>query len=159
MSFCYTFVKSTTEPLSGFNERLAKMCQTEDNPITNFELAVVAGQPVVTLISELAEATQEDVDEDDTITLGELLPASEPMIVQVCQVEAAAPEQAKASEARLEKVYRRFQGDVIRNISAKGTIPVIIPVPDEKGAIVGHVAGLEEVLWIGVGLLDSTEET
>jgi len=156
MSYCYTLIKSPDEALSVFNNRLAKASQEPDNPITNFDVTVVSGQPVVTLISELVEATSEDVEGDADLTLGDLIPESEPMIVQTCQVEAATDELAKKSESRLEKIYRRFGGDVIRNVTAKGIVPIIVPVPDAKGAIIGHVAGTEEVLWAVVGI--ATEE-
>lgn len=158
MSYCYTFVKSPQESLSTFNKRLAEACQDDDNPITGFDLLVVSAQPVVTLSSEMTEVTEDDVAEDDTLTLGELVPESDPMIVQVCLVEAGSDEQAKSTEVRLDKVYKRYQGDVIRNVSARGLVPIVIPVPDATGKVIGHVAGTDEVVWIGVGLANAQED-
>lgn len=93
MSEAIICIKDPSETVKDFNKRLRDSC--EQAPVTDFELHVVDGQPMVSMFAGMVEAEQEDVDdaqaEGEELELGALIPEDDPVLVQVCEVAALVP--------------------------------------------------------------------
>ncbi len=100
MADARTLCRSDNERMQDFNKRLLATCQ--EMAVTKFDMEVVDGQPVVTLMVEEQEATQEDVDKDiaerqeskeageavegEPLALTDWIPVCEPLVVQIAKV-------------------------------------------------------------------------
>ncbi len=111
-----TLVQPPHEKMKDFNERLREVC--EQSPITSFEAVVVDGQPVITLMSEVMEATEEDVekakedDPEDDLKIGDMIPVDDTVLVQVSGVGAAG-EKASNTEHAHDVLNKRAGGEAI----------------------------------------------
>jgi hypothetical protein len=144
MADAVTLCKNPAEDMRSFNGRLRQECSSR--PVTNFDLMVVDGQPVVALLCEEVEATEEDAqdalseDPDSDLKVGDWIPAADPLVVQVSRVSCISEEQADKTEQRLDQIYDRAGGNVIRHIPASGQtyswIPDVgtIPIDPTTGA-------------------------
>lgn len=135
MADAVTIIRAPEEPMSKFNIRMLDVCK--EMPVTSAQLAVVDGQPCVTLFAEAVEAEQEDVEEAGeaaSIKVGDLIPAEEPVYVQVCPLHADNLEKAATSQKRMETLYKRAQGGVtaVLHASGKGVVRVQDPVTKKE---------------------------
>lgn len=136
MADAATVVKAPEESLKDFNKRLFVTCG--EFPITNVQLAVVDGQPVVTLFSESVEADEEDVQEaeeaGEKIAVGDLIPAEDPVVVQVCTLRAASIDDAQKSQRRMDMLYKRADGNVtgVLHASGRGLVTLVDPVTKKE---------------------------
>ncbi len=109
-----TLVKSSIEKMKEFNKRLRSAC--ESAPVTSFEVAVVDGLPVVTLISETHEADEEDVADakkfGDKIELGDVIPDDDTICVQVSGLSAVGDEAAN-TESVMDQLNDRAEGETL----------------------------------------------
>ena len=157
MAINYTLIRTPDEKASQFNARLKDACSSEADPITDFQLDVVDGLPVVTLISEMEEADEEDVEAakeaGDTLELGAEIPAGPALIVQVGRLMADTAKNATESAERIEKLLGSFGGDVLKQLVAKGTQQVITTVFDKDGKDSGlRFPIAQEVAYTAIGL-------
>lgn len=133
-------VKDPNENLKDFNARLKLKCKEAE--VTDVQLLVVDGQPVVILLAGQVEADADDVadanDAGETIKEGDLIPEDTPMIVQVCSVAALIPAStdpkgeegdAATSERRCDSICSRASDGIIKIINANGTYYDWIPDP------------------------------
>lgn len=126
-----SLVKAPEEQVSAFNQRLLSACG--DFPITSVQLVVIDGQPMVTLFSESVEADEEDVEEakeaGEEISVGDLIPTEDPVVVQVTQVRADSLDAAKKAQDRMETLYKRANGGVtsVLHASGKGLQKIVDP--------------------------------
>jgi hypothetical protein len=85
-----TLIKAPTIKMKDFNKELREACQ--EAPITDYHAAVVDGQPCIVLISNLVDATAEDVANAEAdgvpLKLGDPIPESDPLVVQVVALGA-----------------------------------------------------------------------
>jgi hypothetical protein len=121
MSDIALLVKTSNEKMSKYNERLAKACASA--PITAFQAEVVDGQPAVLLRSEMIEAGPEEVEQakQDGADLkeGDLIPESDPLLVQVARIGAFGEEGAKAEQS-VGVLAQRGDGQVAEVEMIKG---------------------------------------
>lgn len=121
MSLC----KLPNETMGAFNQRLRAACGEDSNPVTGVMLLVIDGEPLVTLFSELKEASDKDVADakaagDTELRVGDDIPESEPLVAQVVRVSAADDKEATKSQQRLEVLYERADGGVVELLNASG---------------------------------------
>ena len=138
MADACTLVKAPEEQMSKFNERLIAECR--EIAVTSVQMAIVDGQPCVTLFSEAVEATEEDVEEAKEVAeedggkcelkVGDLIPSEEPVFVQVSPLHADNLERAAKSQSRMETLYKRAQGGVtaVLHATGKGIVKINDPV-------------------------------
>jgi hypothetical protein len=125
MADARTFVKLPSELMGAFNKRLLKAC--EDDEVTSAALHVIDGEPVVTLFSEIFEATAEDVaeakdeDPDSDLKEGDDLPENPPIFVQVARTSCLDDVEATKSQDRMEKLYARAGGQVVKLLKDSGS--------------------------------------
>ncbi len=116
MADAMTLAKTPKEPIKAFNRRLRSACSDEGNPVTSVDITVVDGEPVVTLFSEMVEATEEDVADAKTageeLKIDELIPDGDPVVAQVVMLSCATEEAATKTQEYTEKVYERADGGV-----------------------------------------------
>ncbi len=109
-----TLVRPPHEGMKEFNERLREACQSA--PITSFKAVVVDGQPVITLISEVEEATDEDVanykENGETLTKGELIPIDDTLLIQISGMSSAG-DKAAGTEHAHDVLNRRADGECV----------------------------------------------
>ena len=88
--FC---VRDPNETVSSFNKRLFKVCH--DTAVTDFELHVVDGQPMVMMFAGVVEADAEDVaaakEDGEDLKEGDIIPEDDPIIIQVAKACALQP--------------------------------------------------------------------
>jgi hypothetical protein len=126
MADASTLIKHPSEHMSAFNKRLAEACEKFE--VTEVSLHVVDGQPAITLFSEILLATAEDVaealdeDPDSDLKEGEEMPERPPVFVQVARIEVGNDEAAKKSQDRMEKLYDRAAGQVVKLLVATGVV-------------------------------------
>ena len=131
MSDAITLIRSPTQPLAEFNAELRERCG--ELPITDFQLAIIDGQPAVTLLSADVEATEDDLrdaqaaDPKSDLRLGDLIPDGDPLLVQVTPLDARTEKDAKSSRGRLDKLYDRAAGEIERVITAVGEMNEWVP--------------------------------
>ncbi len=156
MADAVTMVKLPSESPSAFNKRLREACNMQ--AVTDASLSVVDGQPVVTLFSEMVAIEQKDIDEaqeagDELPKLGEMVPEEDPIIAQVSKLSCVNDEEAAKSQAFMEKLYDRAQGNVVNLLYAVGSIFGFLKGPDGKDiyceqavnyALVSYVAEPDE---------------
>ncbi len=137
MADARTLCMSPPEKLSQFNKRLREAC--DELAVTNFDLGVVDGLPVVTLLSEEVPATEEDVrkdaadraeaaqeegykpdPEDKPLEVGDWIPTVDPMIVQVTKLSCADATQAEKAEDRCDMIYDRARGGISKHLMITG---------------------------------------
>jgi hypothetical protein len=154
MSVPYLLIRTPSEKAGAFNLRLRQACSLDEDPITDFQLDVVDGLPAVTLVSELVEATEEDVEnkeEDDDFKLGDMISAGDRLAVQVARLEATTDPLTQRTQNIVEKMFGRFNGDVVKTVVAKGLVPVLLPLFGADGKESGvKYAALQEVCYIGI---------
>lgn len=152
MADVQSFCRAATEPARDFNKRLADYCAS--HPVTNFELHVADGMPMVVLMMEEVQATELDVakanqlyaeeceeakeaneepPEAPDLAVGDWIPASDPLIVQVGRVNCFTMDEAKKSEERLDNIYKKADGTVLRHMVATGRTTTW--VPDQNAAL------------------------
>lgn len=118
MADARTFFKLPNENMGAFNKRLRTACEEQD--ITNVMLHAIDGEPVITLFSEIFEATAEDVaeakeeDPDSELKVGDDMPEEPPVFVQVAQVGCIDATVAATSQTRMETLYERAGGQVVK---------------------------------------------
>jgi hypothetical protein len=134
MADAITLIKAPVEKMQDFNIRLKQSCESQ--PVTDVSIVVIDGEPAVTLFSEVVEATQEDVDEakedGQEIKLGEMIPEQAPMMAQVTRVSAVDAQAAAKSQDRMERLYERAGGSVIKQLHAEGSRAGFMVIPDSK---------------------------
>jgi len=156
MADAETYIKDPNEAMKDFNLRLKEAC-VEIAP-TDFQLVCVDGEPAVTLLAAMVEATEEDVEESklahkedktiEVLEVGEPIPESEPLVVQVAKLLALEPTvvdessghisklgDAPKSERRLDTLYKRADGNIIKHVHAAGKSHRFIKTPDGKNQI------------------------
>lgn len=140
MADARTLVKLPNEKPADFNKRLLVACREEGVEVTNAALHVIDGEAVVTLFSEMVEATEEDVAEtveeakaeaktagrpfkEDDVDLeeGDLIPENDPVFVQVCRVAAYDDKAGGVTHKFLETVYERAEGQVVKVLKDTGS--------------------------------------
>ena len=118
MADARTFFKNPDEKIVDFNKRLVIACDEQE--ITNVMLHVIDGEPVVTLFSEIFIATAEDVEEareadpDSDLKEGDDMPEEPPVFVQVAKVGCGSNELATLSQERMETLFNRAGGQVVK---------------------------------------------
>jgi len=99
MSEVMILLKDPNEDLKLFNKRIREVCG--QTMVTDFELHVVDGQPMLSLFSGMIEADEEDVaeakEEGEELELGALIPEDDPVVVQVCGAAALVPMELDAN--------------------------------------------------------------
>ncbi len=140
-----TLVKSPVERMKEFNERLEKACKSA--PITGFEAAVVDGQPVVTLMSELDYPSDEQLADDKEakgdLKADDLVPIDDPICVQIGGIAASENGPAQTEHAH-DTLNNRAQGECteVRYISGQHFVwtpdqnDVLANVPKPKQVLV-----------------------
>ncbi len=139
MADVQTFCRSVGENAKTFNDRVRRYCAR--HPVTNFELHVVDGMPMLVLMMEEVQATEVDVakarqiweeeceeakaakeelPEEPDLEVGEWIPAGDPLIVEVARVSCLTKDEAGKSEERLNLIYQRADGNVMRHTTAHG---------------------------------------
>lgn len=118
MADAMTLSKLPGEKSGQFNKRLLDACN--DQPVTSAQLLVVDGEPVVTLFSETIEATDEHVKEGEADERGEMIPAGDPIIVQVTRASCETDKDAALTQQRMETLYNRADGAVVEILDAVG---------------------------------------
>lgn len=162
MADAVSLARSPDEKISAFNKRLLEACQ--QSPVTDVQLIVVDGQPVVTLFSEVVEATEEDVEEakadgDTDIKVGDTIPENPPISVQVARVACATPEAATKTHSHLETLYQRANGEVVKQIHATGSRFGFSETPDKKGTVwVEQVDTYVAVAYLNADAEDQEDE-
>lgn len=109
MSDIRTVAKSAAEGVKEFNKRLLKEC--EEMPVTSFEAVVADGEPVITLISELIQVDDEMIKEDSTLKLGDMVPDTDPIEVQILRI-GTADKGAALAEQHTDVLNDRAEGEV-----------------------------------------------
>lgn len=136
MADARTFVKLPAEKMSDFNKRLLTAC--EEDEVTTVMLHVIDGEPVVTLFSEILIANEEDVaealddDPDSTLKVGDELPEEPPVFVQVAKISCLSDELSKASQNRMETMYNRAGGQIVKLLKDSCSRFGFINHPDSK---------------------------
>lgn len=175
MADAFTLIKDPEEPLSQFNKRI--MREAKEREVTDVQLYVVDGEPVVTLLSETDEATEEDVDEAKDhgaeLSLGDEIPAGDLLLFKVVKIGAVEnnamkmgrseyktwaegkkqgsppPDIAQITEERLDSVYAEAQGLVSKHLFAQGPLSPV----HSKLRYPGEIA-----YYIGVAYIAHDEE-
>lgn len=137
MSEAMILIKDPNETVKQLNQRLRDACLQA--PVTDFELHVVDGQPMISLFAGVVEADEDDVAEaleaDEVIKLGALIPEDDPVVVQVSDVSALVPMEvdgnggqikgkegdAAKSEKKLDTLCERAGDAVTKLRTASGT--------------------------------------
>lgn len=138
MAVLIPILRTVSEKPVDFNKRLFAACQQEDQDgnaivITDASLTVVDGMPLVTLISETIEASEEDVeeaDDEEKLEVGDIIPNGPGLIVQVLRLEAETDDKCAAMQNRLNALAVRFGGEVIKTLTATGTVIALVEVRD-----------------------------
>lgn len=131
MSDATTLVRHPSEAMKDFNKRLRERCK--ETPVTDFDLVVVDGQVAVTLLAEEEPATEEDVaeakadDPESTLTVGDPLPVSTPLMVQVSLLDARTDQAAKHSQQRVDTLFQRGEGLIEQAKTVVGEISEWVP--------------------------------
>jgi hypothetical protein len=99
MSDAYTLVKCEDEKMKEFNERIAKACS--ENHVTDGQIDIVDGQPVVTLLF----TDGEDIDPEEE--------GQDPMAVMVAKVSAVSGDSAALSEKFMGALYDEADASVV----------------------------------------------
>lgn len=105
MADATTLICAPDESLKKFNKRIAAACGQEGAFVTSVNLDIVDGQPMVTLFSDIAEATEEDVAAGEAEKVGDPIFQAGPLVCAVSKVSAVSKDQAEKSEVHLEKIY------------------------------------------------------
>ena len=115
MADAHTIVREPTERLKDFNNRLAELCQAE--PWTSARLDVVDGQPVVTLMFEADEATEEDVENEEAEKAGDPILTGPAVSAAVIRLRADDHRSWEKTENILEKIYEVAGDGVIADMT------------------------------------------
>ncbi len=145
MSDAVILIKDPTEILKDFNKRLRTFCG--QTAVTDFEVHVVDGQPMVSLFAGMVPAEEEDVEDakeaGEIIKVGDLIPEDDPIVVQVCGVAARAPMErdenggqvkgkegdAAQSEKRLDALCEKAADGIVKMRVASGTSHDWVTIP------------------------------
>ncbi len=145
MSDALIAIKDPNEEMKNFNKRLRDACA--NTPVTDFELHVVDGQPMVVMFSGLVEADEDDVEEakeaSEELKLGDLIPEDDPVVIQVCQLRALVPMEldkdgalvkgkegdAALTEKRLDTICERANDGITKVRVASGTSYAWVVLP------------------------------
>lgn len=166
MSDIALLVKTGNEKMSAFNQRLGEACRSA--PITSFQAEVVDGQPAILLCSEMIEADQEAIaqakEDGVIIEAGELIPDSDPVVVQVARLGAFGEEAAKAEQS-VGVLAKRGDGQVADVEMIKGqTIDFVLDRNDcddagkPKVANPRYVTYNRETVYVVVSYFAAEEE-
>ena len=101
MSDAYTIVKCQDETMKEFNARIRQACQ--DNHVTDGQIDIVDGEPVVTLLWTEPEDISDDQEDD----------AQNPLEVLVARVNASTEDSAAKSEQHLGTIYEIANASIV----------------------------------------------
>lgn len=108
-----TLVKLPSEKTVAFNRtRLGEACRSAD--ITEISLEVIDGQPVVTLLSQTTDATEEDVDDGVADEIGEPMVSGPRLCCAVCPASADNDASAEQFQTNIMKVHDLADGALVR---------------------------------------------
>jgi hypothetical protein len=172
MADATTLIKSPTESMKSFNTRLRAACKQA--PVTSGTLAVVDGQPEVTLFSSTDIADEESVNEGLADNVGDEFLVGAPIMIAICRVGARTERESNKTEERLEVIYEKAEGEVDDEATITVTGPAIeffkpdddprsppIPVQTHvhyKAVIWNHVEEDDDDKEEGRGTDDDTED-
>jgi hypothetical protein len=170
MADAQTYIKDPNESMIDFNKRMKTACEEMD--VTDFQLVVVDGEPMVTLLSGMVPATEEDIEElkeadpeAELPEVGDPIPEDDSLIVQCAKVSAMTPTtfdakggvaekgDALKSEKRLETLYVRANGGVVKHVHAVGKYGRFVDTADKKQVWAEVVAN-----YVAVGYVPGEEE-
>ena len=138
MSDAITLIYHPVIPMKAFNARIQEVC--EDSVVTSIEAAVVDGSLVVTLLTNVVTATEEDVDDekaesDDgkcSFKVGDFIPDGEALVAKCLLLSAHDPAAAATTEKRLlDGIYTTADGLIEEHRIVIGRGLVVAPHPED----------------------------
>lgn len=109
MADATTLIREPGEALKAFNKRIHAVCNT--TYVTDINLAIIDGMPAVTLMTDVDEATEEDVENGDAEEVGDPL-SGPPICGALAIVRAETADAAQKAEEALDKLYNLADGAV-----------------------------------------------
>lgn len=121
MAQAFTCIKSPEEKIKVFNNRVLNICKT--NPITSVKMAIARGLPVVTLLSDVSVADEDDIEDGLADSIGQAFTEGT-LSCAISEIDISIDDKGSVfsdrAEAHLGKIYDAAGDNVVDMIIENG---------------------------------------